>query len=161
MPITFNVRHLEESNLFLKDELPVAELDLATVDELIHVAEPLSYAFEVQKLERGILVQGTLRLALQCECARCLKPYQRDLVLENWACHLPLEGEDKVVINNDSVDLTPYIREDILLAFPQHPLCEPECKGLAIPRNDQQEAGPLRGVESASATWAELNKLKF
>ena len=80
--------------------------------------------------------------------------------MEEWACHLALEGEEKVAVINDCVDLTPYIREDILLAFPQHPLCEPECKGLSILQN-QQETGAGREQESASATWAELNKLKF
>ena len=40
------------------------------------------------------------------------------------------EGEDRVAVDNDCVDLTPYLREDILLEFPQHPLCKPECRGL-------------------------------
>src|SRR2546426_24386 len=129
MPVTFNIRHLEERTLVFKDELPAAELDLATADELIHLSEPLSYTVEVEKLDKGILVQGTLKLTVQCECARCLKPFRHRILLDPWACHLALEGEEKVVINNDCVDLTPYIREDILLAFPQQPLCEPECKG--------------------------------
>ena len=32
---------------------------------------------------------------------------------------------------DDSVDLTAVIREDILLAFPAHPVCDPHCAGLA------------------------------
>ena len=161
MPLMFNVRHLEEKSLSLKDELPAAELDLDAVDELIHLPHSLSYSLEVEKLERGILVQGTLELTLECECARCLKPYQHILLLEPWACHLALEGEDLVPIINDSVDLTPYIREDILLAFPQHPLCEPECKGLALPPSEQKNPGVVQEPETAAAAWAELNKLKF
>lgn len=161
MPITFNLRHLEEKNLQLKGRLPAADLDLATVDELIHLPEPLAYDLEVQNLERGVLVQGSLRLLLDCECARCLKPYRHDLALKEWACHLSLEGEEKVAVINDCVDLTPYIREDILLAFPQHPLCEPECKGLTLPRQGQGKADPFPEPELAADTWAELNKLKF
>jgi uncharacterized protein len=160
MPVTFNIRHLEDGTLYLKDELPVAELELETADELIHLGEDLSYDLQVQKLEKGILVQGSLQLTVQCDCARCLKPFGHTLVLDPWACHLALEGEEKAAVVNDCVDLTPYIREDILLAFPQHPLCEPECKGLSILQN-QQETGAGREQESASATWAELNKLKF
>src|SRR5439155_2281696 len=75
MPVIFNVRHLEENNLVLKDELPIAELDLEEADELIHLPGPLSYDLQVQKLEKGILVQGALQVTLQCECARCLKSY--------------------------------------------------------------------------------------
>ncbi len=160
MPVTFNVCHLDAKNLFLSDDLPASELDLDSVDELIGMSQPLSYDLEVEKLERGILVQGTLELTLECECARCLKRYQHSLLLKEWACHLALEGEDRVPIINDCVDLTPYIREDILLAFPQHPLCEPECKGLAIPRSEQKKPGVVQEPE-APAAWAELNKLKF
>jgi len=161
MPVRFNIRHLEEKTLSLKDELAVAELDLAGVDELIHPRQPLLYHLQVERFERGILAHGSLRLRLECECARCLRTFSYPLDLEDWACHLALEGEEKVSIINDLVDLTPYIREDILLAFPQRPLCEPECKGLAIPRNEQRKPGISREPESASATWAELNKLKF
>ena len=161
MPVMFNIRHLEEGPLSLKDELPVSELEVGDVDELIHVHEPLTYDLQVEKFEKGILVQGALRLPLDCECARCLKAYSHLLALEPWACHLSLEGEEKVSIINDRLDLTPYIREDILLAFPQHPLCGPECKGLVSERNDQSKPGLGREPESASVAWAELNKLKF
>jgi len=157
MPVLFNIRHLEEKTLFLKGELPAVELDLDGVDELIHLPGPLTYDLEVQKIEKGILVQGSLQLTLECECARCLKPSQHPLSLQEWACHLPLEGEDRVVLRGDFVDLTPYIREDILLALPQHPLCEPECKGLANMRKKRPGAEP----EAVSDTWAELNKLKL
>jgi len=161
MSIRFNIRHLEEKSRLLKGDLPVSELDLAGVDELIHLSQPLSYDLEVQLLEKSVLVQGTLSLRLVCECARCLKPYSHELSLEGWALHLALEGDEKVAINNDYVDLTPYVREDILLAFPQHPLCESECKGLAIGRSDPKKPGTGRGPEPGAAVWAELNKLKL
>jgi len=61
---------------------------------------------------------------------------------------------------NDSIDLTPYIREDIVLSFPQQPLCEPECKGLQSPFKDLALGG-LEKKESPSSAWTELNKLKL
>ena len=161
MPVTFNIRHLEEKTLSLTDELPVAELDLAAVDELIHPEGPLRYDLHVERFERGILVEGTLQLRLECECARCLKSFVHPIILDSWACHLPLEGEEKVTITNDCIDLTPYIREDILLAFPQHPLCGPECKGLAILRQEPNEPAADGKGQSPSAAWAELDKIKF
>src|SRR5690242_14652157 len=130
MPVLVNLRHLEPHNVCLEGELPVAELDIGTGDDVIRVVQPLQYELEVQKLEAGLLVQGRLRLALDCECVRCLKPFRRQLNLDPWTLHLPLEGEEAVVVTNDCVDLTPHLREDILLEFPQHPLCEPECRGL-------------------------------
>jgi uncharacterized protein len=160
MSLKFNIRHLEERNLSLKGDLAVSTLDLESLDELIHVEKPLAYDLELQELEHAVLVHGTLRLELGCECARCLKQFKYELLLENWACHLPLKGEDQVEVVNDSIDLTPYIREDIVLSFPQQPLCEPECKGLQSPFKDLALGG-LEKKESPSSAWAELNKLKL
>src|SRR5207248_631238 len=104
----------------LEGELPVEELNLDTRDELIQAREPLRYDFEVQKLEgNSLLAQGSLQLTLECQCARCLKSFRCPIKLDQWACHLPLEGEESVSVVNDCVDLTPYVREDILLEFPQ------------------------------------------
>jgi uncharacterized protein len=162
MPLIFNLRHLEEKNLHLKGQLPVKDLDVENLDELVHAREALSYDLEIQKLEQAVLIQGTLELTLHCECARCLKPYKHPLKLEHWTCHLPLEGEDSVSVTNDCVDLTPYIREDIVLAFPQHPLCRPDCGGLAsTQRKAENSPGTAAKPNPASAAWAALDKLKL
>jgi len=112
--------------------------------------------------ESSILVQGRLGLTLRCECVRCLRGFEYRLAFDSWSCLFPLEGEDKVLVCNDCVDLTPYVREDIVLAFPQHPLCEPECRGLLVA--SPNGARPSRGASitaDLSSAWAELNKLKL
>lgn len=162
MPLTFNLRHLEDKNLRLKGELAAEDLEVAALDEMIHVNRPLTYDLEVQQLDQSVLVQGTLALTLDCECVRCLKPFQLPLKLDHWACHIPLDGEDKATVVNDCVDLTPYLREDIVLAFPQHPLCKPECSGLASTQQQSEKGPGMDGKsEAASTTWAALDKLKL
>jgi uncharacterized metal-binding protein YceD (DUF177 family) len=93
---------------------------------------------------------------------RCLKPFEFELKIDPWTRHLPLEGEEKVAVSGDFVDLTPYIREDILLGFPQHPLCEAECRGL--PQTDSGKLNnatvPGQPAHEPSA-WDELDKLKL
>ena len=162
MPLLFNLRHLEEKNLHLKGELSVAEMDVETLDEVIHVREPLAYDLEVQRIEDGVLVQGTLAVTLDCECVRCLKPHRHALHFDRWVCHLPLEGEDRAVVVNDCVDLTPHIREDIVLAFPQHPLCKPDCSGLSsIKQQPEKNVDAATKPDRASSAWAALDKLKL
>lgn len=162
MALTFNLRHLEEESLHLVGILPVADLELDTLDELIKVHQPLSYDVEVQEMEASILVQGRLKLVLECECVRCLKPFQYTIELEDWVCHLPLEGEEKVSVVNDCVDLTPHIREDMVLAFPQHPLCKPDCSGLAKTQQKPEKGpGAAAKSESSSSAWSALDKLKL
>ena len=157
-----NLRHLEAHSIQLKGELSVAELDIDTRDQMIQVSKPLKYHLEAEKVEEGLLLQGDLRLELQCQCVRCLKPFEYQLHLENGVFHVPLQGEDAVPVVNDCVDLTPFLREDILLAFPQHPLCDRECRGLPKPDGARAPIGSNTGqAEACSSAWAELNKLKF
>lgn len=150
--LSVNLRHLEEHNLLLSGELPVDELDIETGDDMVRVAGPVRYDIEAQMLDGGLLIRGSLQMALDCQCVRCLKPFACQLELAPWTCHLTFEGEDKVPVINDCVDLTPYVREDILLQFPQHPLCKLDCKGLKI--GDKPR-------DKNDSVWAELNKLKL
>ena len=159
MSLQFHLRQLQEKSLFLQGEISGTDLGIDALDELIHVPKPLVYDLEVQLLEDAVLVQGTLTLKLKCECVRCLKPFSHTLELENWACHLPLEGEDKVEVINDSVDLTPQIREDIVLAFPQHPLCKPDCGGLIVPKKKGKKTSA--DATPATSAWAALDQLKL
>jgi uncharacterized metal-binding protein YceD (DUF177 family) len=101
--LSINLRHLELKDLCLKGELSVEELDFQLHDELIRLSHPLKYDLEVEKLHDSILVRGDLKMALDCECVRCLKPFKHTVELLGWACHLPLEGEDKITADNDSV----------------------------------------------------------
>jgi uncharacterized protein len=161
MPITVNLRHLEGKDLHLQGELPVEELDLGEQDELVHANEPLQYDLEVEKTGPNLFVHGNLHLELDCECARCLTPFKFPIDLEPYNALVPLEGEDKAAVSNDVVDLTPYVREDILLAFPQHPLCEAECDRL--PPSALSDGSKLSGTSAPvrESAWDELNKLKF
>jgi len=162
MPLLVNLRHLELDDVRLEGELPVAELDLGVQDEAMRANQPLKYRIEVQKLEESLLLQGELELTLDCECVRCLHAFQLPLRIEDWTCHLPLAGEEKVAVVSDCVDLTPFVREDILLGFPQHPLCKPECGGLPKQKLGEAEtSGDPNPKATGSSAWSELNKLKF
>ena len=163
MPLTVDLRHLENRNLVLCGELPLAELDFALRDDMIRATQPLHYDLEVELLDDALLIQGLLRLTLECQCVRCLKDFEFNLELDPWTLHLPfepLESEEATTIKNDCVDLTPRLREDILLGFPQHPLCRPDCGGLK-----KASVGKARNIvvkdESKPTAWAELNKLKL
>lgn len=162
MPLLLNLRSLERNDAVLQGELSAVELDIESLDELISAAGPLEHDFTVQKMEDGILVRGWWRLELDCECSRCLKRFKDALEFDDWACHIPLEGEEAASIKDDSVDLTPYLREDILLELPQRPLCKPECPGLptkvAAKSQNSAQSGQSDGKKDP---WAELNKLKF
>jgi uncharacterized metal-binding protein YceD (DUF177 family) len=158
MALLINLRHLEREDLPLTGELPVAELDLDTRDEMIRTEKPLRFELVVQKLADNLLVRGQLLLPLACECVRCLKAFEYELKLPDWTCLVALSGEEKAPIAGDCVDLTPFFREDILLELPQHPLCKPDCGGLKKPNPEKPK--PSRSSRTEPSVWAELNKLK-
>lgn len=153
MSLKVNLRHLEAHAVHLKGELPVEELDFGLHDEMMLAKQPLHYELRIEKIANGILVQGRLALTLDCQCVRCLKAFEKTIVLDNWTLHLPLEGDEAVRVDNDCVDLTPYAREDMLLEFPQHPLCGADCRGLGENRREKGQAAP--------SAWNELDKLNF
>lgn len=153
MSLKVNLRHLEEHGIHVKGELSMEELDFDLHDEMIVVEKPLHYDLQVEKVAQGILVQGKLDLTLDCRCVRCLKSFKKRMELPHWTLHLPLEGEEKVTVDNDCVDLTPFVREDMLLEFPQHPVCDRGCAGLKKNGRRQPETSPT--------AWNELDKLNF
>jgi uncharacterized protein len=159
MPLQVNIRHLEENDVRLQGELPADELDLGNDDELVRLRQPVRYDLTAQRVGDAILVRGRVELTLDCECARCLKPFQHRIEMSEWTAHLPLEGPDKAAIKDDLADLTPSLREDILLEYPQHPLCEAGCAGL--PNRDAKDKTKGPSQTEGSSAWAELNKLKF
>lgn len=156
MPITVNLRHLEDNGVHVSGEISTQELELMDVDEMMRPSTPLTYDLEIERSGENLLVQGNLSLDLDCECVRCLRPFQYPIRLDPYQVFVPLEGEDKAPVVNDLVDLTPYVREDILLAFPQHPLCEAECDRLPQGQSKQPSDS-----EQGKTPWDELNKLKF
>jgi uncharacterized metal-binding protein YceD (DUF177 family) len=147
--------------ILLKGDLAVEELDYGVNDEMVRPRSPLHYSLEVEKLEDAILAQGRLMIKLDCQCVRCLKSFVFTVDLPHWACHLPLIGEDAVPVVNDSVDLTPHIREDTLLGFPQHPVCKPECGGLKIASRGKSKKSDPTEAGLPSSALSELDKLKL
>jgi len=160
MALIINLRLLSQETLFLQGELSPAELDFGLRDDMFNISLPVKYDLEAEMVDDAMLVRGRLSAELECECVRCLKSFTRPLELPELTLHLPLTGEEAVTIDNDNVDLTPYLREDMILEFPQHPLCKPDCAGLKkIDKNQAPKTGDE--PESAASAWAELNKLKL
>jgi uncharacterized metal-binding protein YceD (DUF177 family) len=161
MPLLVNIQPLHRAEAELAGTLPVEELDLGINDPVLRPHATLAYDLVVERLDDAVLARGELRLALDCQCVRCLRAFTEELCLPDWACHLPLSGDDAVPVLNDSVDLTPHIREDILLAIPQHPVCDSGCDGLKSPSQGGPEPAGSRETNPSSAAWAKLDKLKL
>ena len=164
MPLLLQLESLARGSVSLNGKLPLSDLDMVSLDDLVEPAGPLAYALMAEKKGDSILLEGSLEMQLKCECARCLQPFDHRVTLRNWSCLLPLKGEDSVQINKDTADLTPYLREDTFLAFPQHPLCGSECGGIAKMAEKGENPThyePPPDEPRDENVWAELDKLNL
>ena len=138
-----NLRHIPpEGKRYTGDE-DIADLKLDA--ELYRFEEPVHYELEATLTGGGLLVRGTLQTRVRATCVRTVESFYLPVFIEEFSVHLPDE-------QGDIVDLTPHIREDILLALPAHPV-SPEAS----------KAVPLAGQEpptQRSAAWDMLEKIK-
>ncbi|HEX8371201.1 MAG TPA: hypothetical protein VF585_00345 [Chthoniobacterales bacterium] len=86
-------------------------------DELIKPVSPVHYSVDVGLSEGGLFATGRLSVGLEMECVRCLQKFERTFEFDEFATQLELTGAEMI-------DLTPAMREDILLALPTHPHCD-------------------------------------
>ncbi len=90
-----------------------------------------------------IVVAGTLTVGWHDSCRRCLRPVSGPLVVgveERYAIPGDTVDPEAFPIHNGQLDLTPMVRESVLLAAPDAPLCREDCAGLCptcgVDRND-------------------------
>jgi uncharacterized metal-binding protein YceD (DUF177 family) len=114
---------------------------------------PIRYDLQILKDEDGTVIAGNFDTTCQVVCARCLELFEMTIKVRDFAETFPLEQRD--------VDLTPAIRESILLTFPIAPKCELGAKGkcpdtaTAFVR-EQESLEELKRKD----IWGELDKLK-
>ena len=101
------------------------------------VSEDLKLAFlrgtvRVSRTKEGILVQGKLETAAESECRRCLTEVSVpvELTVEELFATTPNPTTEFTVGEDAVLDLTPLLREEIIISTPFAPLCKPDCAGL-------------------------------
>jgi uncharacterized protein len=135
---------------------------------------PVELTGDIGKDGQKVRLTGRLRATLECDCGRCLEPFEVPVDTTFDLLFLPASlntgtdeqevAEDDLGVSfytNDAIDLRQVIREQFYLALPMKPLCREDCQGLCpvcgINRN--------REVCSCDTAWVDprfeaLRKLK-
>jgi uncharacterized metal-binding protein YceD (DUF177 family) len=92
------------------EECPIHDLEA----EGIRCAGPLHYNIEVGVAGDALWARGSLSQPVELRCVSCLENFVHDIHVPAFAVHTELPGPE-------TVDLTPFIREDLLLNLPAHP----------------------------------------
>lgn len=135
--------HLEGEEEFL---LP----DLASED--VRSTGLLRYNLDLGISEGALWATGSLVQPVELRCVRCLERFPYEIVANAFSVHLELTGPELI-------DLTPYLREDILLNLPPHPHCDRE-GGRVCPAKSQPET-PTEADPKPVSDWSALDKLKL
>jgi uncharacterized protein len=116
---------------------------------------PIRYDLRVQAVSGELIVEGTLECRVALECSRCGGWFPADV----------RDGGFRVVrdIPNrfDPVDLTPDIRESMIVAFPNFPLCSAECKGLCPRCGADRNRKKCRCKPEGPADWGPFAGLRL
>jgi len=128
----------------------------------------LSLDLRLTSVSEGVLVTGTATTAIEGECGRCLRPIGDTLVVtvqELFAyAHSTTDStteEDEVGrLQGDLLDLEPALRDAVVLALPNHPLCREDCPGLCPECGVHwDDLPPDHGHGQADPRWASLARL--
>ena len=115
----------------------------------------MRYNLDLGVSGHALWANGTLIQPIEVTCVACLEKFTYDVKVPAFAIHTELNGPE-------TVDLTPFFREDILLNLPAYPHCDREggrtCKQahieLSAAEKQDQEA-------KREHDWEALDKLKL
>ena len=130
----------------------------------------LEIYLRLHEADHGYYLVGELYGIAELECHRCLTqfPYSLDLSLQTL---IVLDGsedfddEDEVIhieANDQTIDLTGYIHDMILLDLPVKILCREDCQGLCAQcGTNLNESSCDCDTETVDPRWEKLKEINF
>jgi uncharacterized metal-binding protein YceD (DUF177 family) len=135
-----------------EEDCPISELEA----EGVRCVGPLRYNLDVGMSGEALWANGSLQQEVELTCVSCLEKFVYEIDVPAFAVHTELHGPEVI-------DLTPAIREDILLNLPAYQRCNAiggrsECKA---PVKVELSAAEKQEIEAKREhDWAALDKLK-
>jgi len=110
-------------DVIIQSEENPSALDLQTTGILIN--EPVKVKAIVSKIENSLNLKINLQAKALGQCSRCLN----DIVLpiaKDFRLNIAIDKSDT------SIDISEDIRQEIILEYPDKPLCKETCLGLCV-----------------------------
>jgi uncharacterized protein len=150
--VKIHLKQIPAEGLHLEGEedCPIPEL----VAEGIRCAGPLHYDLDLGISAGALWANGTLKQPVEVTCVSCLEKFVHEIKVPAFALHTELHGPE-------TVDLTPFIREDILLNLPTYPHCDREGGKVCPAPEAIKKARDKAVLEERPPEWSALDKLKL
>jgi uncharacterized metal-binding protein YceD (DUF177 family) len=131
-----------------KEEHDILELE----DDQVHPIGTVEYSLDIGVSRSGLFATGEIGADFELVCVSCLKRFVYPVRIRNFAAQVELTG-------TELVDLTPWLREDILLALPAHAHCDWDRKTVCVgPRFEHRS---VERQSNGSNAWDILDDLKL
>src|SRR5437016_4895132 len=134
-------RHLEGD-----EECPIPELET----DGIRCVGPLHYNVDLGVAGGALWASGSLSQPVELRCVSCLEKFVHEIQVSAFAVHTELPGPE-------TIDLTSFMREDLLLNLPAHPHCDRDGDRICNVKKIKAE----KPVSKGKSDWSELDKLKL
>jgi uncharacterized protein len=120
----------------------------------------------------GAYLEGEAKATAAQECSRCLRaietPVEAKFAEQYYSTIDVVSGDPKEAPPRDAkrigsdfkIDLTPLLREELILATPLAPLCRPDCKGLCEVCGRDLNDDPHEHEPAVDERLTKLSKLK-
>lgn len=115
----------------------------------------------------GIWVSGTASVTADGECVRCLDQVTEEIEVEvselfaypDTVTEETTDSDEVSRLVDDLIDLEPMVRDAIVLALPQAPLCREDCPGMCADCGRKWvELDPEHRHETMDPRWAALRE---
>jgi len=122
--------------------------------ELAAVGPQLHAELILENASGVLVVHGPAETTLGLTCKRCLTQWSEPMRVEIAEALGFKDDEDGYVLDGDTADLEPVLRDALLLNVPLRPLCRDSCLGLcatcgadlntdSCPGHDEEGASPF------------------
>lgn len=120
----------------------------------------------------GAYLEGDAKATVAQQCSRCLRPIETPVqthFAEQYYMTIDVTSGDpkeapprdaKRIGSDFKIDLTPLLREELILATPLAPLCRPDCKGLCQVCGRDLNTDPHEHEAPVDERLSKLAKLK-
>lgn len=129
-----------------EEDCPLSEWET----EDIHCAGPLRYKIDIGVSGGALWANGSLTQPVELDCVSCLEKFRYEINVPAFAVHTELHGPELI-------DLTPFIREDLLLNLPAHPHCDRDGGRICKAAHGESAKPEMQ----RKPDWSALDKLKL
>lgn len=147
--------------------------DLVLDDDRLVLLDPSTVSGEIRQRNGRVKVTGRVQARAQVECDRCLQPIELPIdsrfMLEyvtaeayqaQQAVELTQEDLDLSVFDGEAIDVDELVKEELVLAIPDHVLCSENCKGICAKCGANKNLAECGcDTHEIDPRWAGLKKL--